>query len=184
MEDAAKDVAVDLSLWEEDFIFLTNKLIDFNKACRKTNTFYFDSSLWIRQFNSVIDSECPLEPLNLFGMVFYALEFVVSKEISDKVRDASADAMKEELKKILDVVFAKNKDYGNSALQNPVLIPWLGRKMALLVRLSDKVHRVRNLLNSNKEATYEPLQDSLRDVVGYVFLLWALIRTENQADAD
>jgi hypothetical protein len=54
----------------------------------------------------------------------------------------------------------KQRDYG------PGNIPAFG-VLGVLVRLNDKVERLKNLINSNKDPEYESIEDTLLDLVNY-----------------
>lgn len=175
---------VDLYRWSEDFMSLVTKNIDFRLSAESTNAFYFDRATWRRGFNSSISPSSPLEPNNLFGLVFYSLQYLTERDITDTIHDAWPADMLEEARKIIGMVYAKNSDYGDSALRNPILLPWLDVRCALLVRLSDKIKRATNLIDSGNSEVAESIEDTLRDIVGYVFLLWAVIKTEDAKEAE
>ena len=172
-----KGWSVNLSLWEDDFVLFVSKMVEFQQTAASSTDFYFNRSAWIRSFDSAVDPEHPLEPTNLSLMVFYSLEYLVSKELSDDFRDAKAADMYDELYHIISVVRAKNSDYGSAALSPAILLPWLDVRFGLLVRLSDKIQRLYKLYNAEKTEVNESLEDTLRDIVGYVFLIYSTIRT-------
>lgn len=72
------------------------------------------------------------------------------------------------------MLLRKNSDYGSSAYQVPILAPHLDARSAILVRMSDKIHRIANLSKpgSTPEVT-ESLNDTIRDLAGYCILLLA-----------
>lgn len=76
---------------------------------------------------------------------------------------------------VLDIgnlLLKKNADYGNSALQPPLLLPSLPAEKALLVRLSDKLARLANLMDNEDSAQVEEsIDDTLMDMAGYVTLI-------------
>lgn len=76
---------------------------------------------------------------------------------------------------ILDIgnlLLKKNTDYGNSALQPPLLLPSLPAEKALLVRLSDKLARLANLMDKDDSAQVEEsVDDTLMDMAGYITLI-------------
>lgn len=67
---------------------------------------------------------------------------------------------------------AKNRDYGDSAFQSPLLSPSLSPLSAILTRMSDKVHRISQLVSSNEgpQVRNEGLEDSILDLAGYCIL--------------
>lgn len=184
VNEGKKVLTVNLSLWTEDFTDSVAKLIEFQKTALSTNAFYFDRGVWLNGFESAVSPSAPIEPSNMFMLVFYSLEYLASNELSESIRDAKPEDMLAELAAILSLVFAKNQDYGSSALQVPLLLPWLDPRCALLVRLSDKIQRLRTLFNAEKSAVDESILDTLRDVVGYVFLLYAVLRTEENTSQE
>jgi hypothetical protein len=74
---------------------------------------------------------------------------------------------------LTDLLLRKNKDYGSSAWDSPVLVPSMPAKEALLVRMSDKVKRISTLTQAPNQTGEVPesLTDSIRDLAGYC-LLW------------
>lgn len=173
----AKTPDVNLSLWEEDFVELVGKMIEFQQTALSTENFYFDRSGWLLRFESTVNPSNPLDPVTMASMVFYALEYLVSKELGDGIRDAKAGDMLDALHGVIDLVYAKNRDYGNAALLPAVLVPWLDVRCGILFRLSDKIRRLRRLYGGNDPEVAESLEDTLRDIVGYNFLLYSVIRT-------
>lgn len=69
----------------------------------------------------------------------------------------------------------KNQDYGGSVWKRPVLAPNLDNGTAILVRASDKISRLNNLLdNPDKvEVKDESLTDTLKDLAAYFILYLA-----------
>ena len=76
---------------------------------------------------------------------------------------------------LADLLKRKNADYGDSFSEAPYLLPNLTTNASAYIRLSDKFHRLRTLLNLDKQdrQTDESLEDTLRDVAGYCVLLLA-----------
>ena len=69
-------------------------------------------------------------------------------------------------------ILAKNNDYGGSAWEKPFLHPNLGSCAGLLCRMSDKIHRIRQLMQSDAEVD-ESLEDTFRDLGAYCLLYLA-----------
>lgn len=70
---------------------------------------------------------------------------------------------------------AKNSDYGGSVFQSCCLAPGLPVEMAMFVRIGDKINRLKNLLGSaNSQQTQESINDTIRDLIGYLvcLLIW------------
>lgn len=71
----------------------------------------------------------------------------------------------------------KNTDYGDSAWTEPVLAPNLPPKQAILVRMSDKINRLKAL--SQKEALVaESYNDTMKDLGAYALLYLAAPETK------
>ena len=80
--------------------------------------------------------------------------------------DQICDAIKETLR-------TKNAAYGQAASRPPVLVPSLPPTTAILVRMSDKIERLRTLLTSNVDNIGESLNDTVADLAGYCILYLA-----------
>lgn len=85
---------------------------------------------------------------------------------------------------LADLLKKKNADYGDSFSEAPYLLPKLTAASSAYVRLSDKFHRLRTLLNLEEKdrKTDESLEDTLRDVAGYCVLLLANVAAEEGAE--
>ena len=85
--------------------------------------------------------------------------------------------MKERITDICDALcrtlIKKNDAYGNSASKSLVFCPNIGTNEAILVRMSDKVSRISNLLTNNVGDNGESLNDSILDLAGYCVLYLA-----------
>lgn len=64
----------------------------------------------------------------------------------------------------------KNHDYGAAVWQEPILCPGMPARSAILVRMSDKIGRLRKLLSSNDPQVAESIDDTLADLAGYCLL--------------
>ena len=78
-------------------------------------------------------------------------------EFSAKVSDV--------LLEIKDLLIAKNKKYGNSALETLGVFSQLSAKDGLLVRIDDKLKRIKNGSLDNDD------EDVINDLIGYLVLL-------------
>lgn len=68
----------------------------------------------------------------------------------------------------LTTLLNKNHDYGSSAFQVPVLAPKLPATSAILVRMSDKIARINNILqNDMTPQVQESLEDTISDLSSY-----------------
>lgn len=96
--------------------------------------------------------------------------------------DAGRRAIAEQGLQLVGTLLAKNKDYGCSAWESPLLCPEMTARQALLCRMSDKVKRLQNLLSGNDPQVDESIEDTLRDLAGYCLL--ELARPKGEADAN
>jgi hypothetical protein len=72
---------------------------------------------------------------------------------------------------LIDLLLRKNTDYGASAWSNPELANDMPAHKALLVRMSDKVNRIKALAKKPAPEVAESLADTFKDLAGYC-LLW------------
>lgn len=68
------------------------------------------------------------------------------------------------------LMLRKNADYGSTVFTSPKLTPHLDAGTAILVRMSDKIDRLTNLLNGHKPLVDEKLEDTLSDLAVYGLL--------------
>lgn len=82
--------------------------------------------------------------------------------------------------KLKETLISKNEDYGSSAFQPPVLAPNLEVDTSILVRMSDKIERIKNLRQADpeKETHYESLRDTVLDLAGYCVLYLVTIQND------
>lgn len=78
---------------------------------------------------------------------------------------------------IVTTLLRKNRDYGGSAHKRPLLMPSLTPRQGLLVRMSDKVHRMILLLEKGSPEVNESLEDTFTDLIGYC-MLWLTAKEE------
>ena len=83
----------------------------------------------------------------------------------------SSERIREVCGELCETLTAKNANYGDSAGQAPLFAPWLNPGTAILVRMSDKVSRLRTLLTKEHDKVGESLRDTLMDLAGYSILL-------------
>ena len=76
---------------------------------------------------------------------------------------------------LADLLKRKNADYGDSFSERPYLLPNITTNTSAYIRLSDKFHRLRTLLNIEEpdRKVDETIEDTLRDIAGYCLLLLA-----------
>lgn len=68
------------------------------------------------------------------------------------------------------LILRKNKDYGGSIFESPVLNPTMPCLSAIEVRMSDKIKRIQTLATQQAEVTDESLDDTYRDLGAYCLL--------------
>ena len=71
---------------------------------------------------------------------------------------------------VLLLLLQKNHDYDAAALKPPGLAPEMPVETALLVRISDKLERLKKLRRAPAQ-TQESYTDAVRDLAGYFLLL-------------
>jgi len=79
--------------------------------------------------------------------------------------------VQDKLDELRDLVISKQKDYGHGNILNSPIDP----KLAVLVRLNDKLSRAGNLLGNGRKASNETLFDTAQDIMGYGLILWMLL---------
>ncbi len=84
---------------------------------------------------------------------------------------------------VVDLLLKKNKDYGSSVFESPILFPELKAKDCILIRMSDKIKRFSNLVTSNKSPEVnESIEDTMKDLAGYA-ILWLVANSMETSDA-
>ena len=71
---------------------------------------------------------------------------------------------------ISDLIIKKQKDYSKSNIK-------IFGEFGILVRLSDKFERLKNLSNTGKAPNFESVDDTYRDIAGYCFV-WLMLRND------
>ena len=71
---------------------------------------------------------------------------------------------------VIDLLLRKNMDYGSSVWRAPCLMPHLPPSAGILVRMSDKLHRIMNLSDKSPEVAEENLAATMLDLAGYAIL--------------
>lgn len=67
---------------------------------------------------------------------------------------------------LADTLIAKNHDYGNAFHDS---VKEFGN-VVMLIRLNDKLNRLKTLLNNEKKVSDESISDTLLDLAGYAIL--------------
>lgn len=85
---------------------------------------------------------------------------------------------------IKTILREKNAAYGQAASRSPLLCPSLRPTTAILVRMSDKIERLKTLLTTNVDAHGESLNDTVADLAGYCVLYLATKGDTNNDSVD
>lgn len=81
-------------------------------------------------------------------------------------------AIETEIAILRDTLIKKYTDYGSSAFERPYLHPHIPVEDAILVRMSDKVNRLHNIMQNNAVCD-ETIDDTVLDLAGYCILFLA-----------
>jgi len=75
--------------------------------------------------------------------------------------------LESEMKKIIDLLLIKNKDYGNAFFKS---MDEFG-SLSFVIRLQDKIERVKSLIKSDTVLVKdESFFDTINDIIGYCLL--------------
>lgn len=83
-----------------------------------------------------------------------------------------------------ELLLRKNHDYGSAIFEPPVLAPDIPASLAIQVRLSDKLSRIKNLLDNPAEVSEESIDDSMLDYAAYRLLQRIATRLESPKLSD
>lgn len=81
------------------------------------------------------------------------------------------DAVNNKALQVAKIVVGKQKDYGKNNILKSVVDP----KVAIAVRLQDKLARLANLAQNDAEPNNESLLDTAHDIIGYGLILAMVI---------
>lgn len=84
---------------------------------------------------------------------------------------STQEAIRDLCNELCSTLQSKNSNYGDTAGKPPYFAPWLEPQTALLVRMSDKVSRLKTLLTRESDKVGESLRDTALDLAGYSILL-------------
>lgn len=70
----------------------------------------------------------------------------------------------------IELLLAKNNDYGSSVWKVPFLCPDMPVTSAILVRMSDKIERLAALQNKTPDVVDESFEDTIKDLGSYCLL--------------
>jgi len=85
----------------------------------------------------------------------------------------------EECDMVKNLLLAKNKEYGNSALEPINVFSSLSAEEQIDVRIDDKLKRIQNIKNMPEVAIHE---DTEQDLIGYLILMRVARRQHNTVD--
>ena len=85
-------------------------------------------------------------------------------------RGDSQRAIAEEVVRWGALLLRKNQDYGSAVWERPILAPDCDPGVAIRVRMSDKLSRLKSLLQRPAEVKSESIDDTLRDLGAYCLL--------------
>lgn len=74
--------------------------------------------------------------------------------------------IQDELEIVLNTLLEKNRSYGNSYFETRNEFG----NVAFIIRLIDKVNRLKTLHKYNIDSYFESYQDTIRDIIGYCLL--------------
>lgn len=114
-------------------------------------------------------AEFGLTDFNLDTDLFAALRSCLDALAKEQSEPCSREFISNTLSEIRDMLITKNADYGGAVFARPVYAPNLPVTTAILVRMSDKVTRYKNLMK--RTGTWESKIDTLKDYIGYGILL-------------
>lgn len=85
--------------------------------------------------------------------------------------------IKSEITLLEETLLKKNQNYGNSFAAQPILDETICPEDGIIVRVSDKISRLKTLLSGESDLVAESISDTLLDIAGYC-LLWRILRAE------
>lgn len=97
-------------------------------------------------------------------------DFSIIDDATRGCRGPDAQRLAEYCHALTATLLRKNHDYGAAVWQEPILCPGMATRSAILVRMSDKIGRLRKLLASNDPQVAESIDDTLADLAGYCLL--------------
>lgn len=101
-------------------------------------------------------------------MAFYASMVIIAEE--NRLPADENDVVplvRQEIRKIVNVLTSKTTDYGQAFLRHGVL--------GLLHRVWDKIARYATLSAENRAAKFESRKDTATDMLGYSVLIWSIL---------
>lgn len=104
-------------------------------------------------------------------------------EFKKKEKNFLIDMIKETYDECVDIVRHKNSDYATDEdpFKNFRLVQNIGLasvEVGILVRISDKIARIVNLLKHEPNCQEESIEDTLKDTINYLAILRCFIKKE------
>lgn len=96
----------------------------------------------------------------------------VSKPVPPRPVIEFSDEVKIVYDELMSLMLSKHKDYGSSNIANA---PG-GALNGLRVRMHDKLARINNLVDENKNPEHESLEDSFKDMANYAIIGLLVLR--------
>ncbi len=124
-----------------------------------------------KRLKAVGNAQVPLQAATAFETLKYVIDIFQTSQLIT-MQTPEQNAIEQICDKLKETLISKNEDYGSSAFQPPVLAPNLEVETSILVRMSDKIERIKNLRQADpeKETHYESLRDTVLDLAGYCIL--------------
>ncbi|MDO5749549.1 MAG: nucleotide modification associated domain-containing protein [Planctomycetia bacterium] len=92
----------------------------------------------------------------------------------------SEEKVAQECERLARLLCAKNAAYGNSVGNAPILLPDMDKNSAIFVRMSDKIARLKSLINGSQD-NGESLSDTVRDLAGYCIMYLIVNQTGEES---
>lgn len=74
--------------------------------------------------------------------------------------------LNQKIDEIADMLVKKNNSYGNSYFKTREEFG----KIVFLIRLTDKLNRLKMLVETSKDEYFESYEDTIKDIIGYCLL--------------
>lgn len=102
------------------------------------------------------------------AMTFYSAMLILCEEGRLPEHESDLEPfIRDEVRKICDVLTSKTTDYGQAFLRHGVI--------GMLYRVWDKIARYATLSAENRAAKFESRKDTAMDMLGYSVLIWSIL---------
>lgn len=103
----------------------------------------------------------------------------------NKIEDYVLSSIRSTFDEVRDLVVSKSQNYGvGKIFEPPRLVADTTAETAILTRLSDKIGRFETLLHGERDRVGESLDDTARDMIGYLTLWLTKRRLDKEAVAE